>query len=421
MPARAAACLTMACVFWRRRIDRCLEQELEPLALARADAVGAPLPPGRLERLVGAIDAVLPAGVRGPEARRCIEEVRGGLAAAPVDLLLDPRAVDEETEGGTHRGIREQRMAGLGARALAVDLAPRIREIEAEVLRRARRTDEHAALAALLEPHQDVVLHLHVPGEVVFTGLQHGPRRGDGVAAPFHLDAVEERAVRHVVAGMKLRADRVARLEIDEPIRSGAHRLDIGGRLPRPGAPIGAEDVPGNHHAARATEGLRPERIRLLEHDFHRVLPDLLNALEIAIDPERRRRRGGVGRVFPGEDQVGGGERRAVVPAHSLLEGPGHRGAVPGDAAVLGARDLGRQHRHELPFRVEVGEGLVEDPRSGHVLHAHGEVGIEDGRRLPVQQSQRARLRPAASAGTPTRRPAPARAWRGGGGPQEER
>src|SRR5687768_16693806 len=86
---------------------------------------------------------------------------------------------------------------------LALDRAPRVGEIEAQVLRRARLADEHAALAALLEPRQDVVLHLHIPGEVVFTCLQHGPGRGHGIAAAFHLDAVEERPIRHVVAGMQ--------------------------------------------------------------------------------------------------------------------------------------------------------------------------------------------------------------------------
>ena len=38
---------------------------------------------------------------------------------------------------------------------------------------------------------QDLVLDLHVPGEVVLAGLQHGARRRDRVAAALHLDGVE--------------------------------------------------------------------------------------------------------------------------------------------------------------------------------------------------------------------------------------
>ena len=54
--------------------------------------------------------------------------------------------------------------------------------------------DVDAALAAVLQPHQDLVLDLHVPGIVVFAGLQHRARRRHRVAAALHLDRVEVRA-----------------------------------------------------------------------------------------------------------------------------------------------------------------------------------------------------------------------------------
>ena len=47
MPALAAACFTMAWFFWRRLID--LVEHLQPLAVLRADPVGAPLPAGLVE------------------------------------------------------------------------------------------------------------------------------------------------------------------------------------------------------------------------------------------------------------------------------------------------------------------------------------------------------------------------------------
>ena len=89
------------------------------------------------------------------------------------------------------------------------------------------------ALAALLEAQQDLVLDLHVPGEVVLAGLQHRARRRDGVAAALHLDRVEVRPVRHVVVGIDLAADHVARLEVDEHVGAGADRLEVGRRLAR--------------------------------------------------------------------------------------------------------------------------------------------------------------------------------------------
>ena len=54
--------------------------------------------------------------------------------------------------------------------------------------------DVGAALAALLEALEDLVLDLHVPGVVVLAGLDDRARRPDRVAAALHLDLVEERA-----------------------------------------------------------------------------------------------------------------------------------------------------------------------------------------------------------------------------------
>ena len=85
-------------------------------------------------------------------------------------------------------GSRQRRMLGLEARALAVDLGPRIGGVELDVLDVAAGRDVDLALAALLQALKDLVLDLHVPGEVVFAGLQHRARRRHRVAAALHLD-----------------------------------------------------------------------------------------------------------------------------------------------------------------------------------------------------------------------------------------
>ncbi len=90
-------------------------------------------------------------------------------------------------------------MLRLEARALAVDLGPGVGVVELQVLDAAAGRDDDAALAALLQPHEDLVLDLEIPGEVVLAGLQHRARRRYRIAAALHLDAVEMRPVRLVV------------------------------------------------------------------------------------------------------------------------------------------------------------------------------------------------------------------------------
>ena len=80
-------------------------------------------------------------------------------------------------------------MLRLEAGALAVDLGPGIGVVELHVLDAAAGRDDDVALAALLQPLEDLVLDLQVPGEVVLAGLQHRARRRDGIAAALHLDA----------------------------------------------------------------------------------------------------------------------------------------------------------------------------------------------------------------------------------------
>ena len=92
----------------------------------------------------------------------------------------------------------------------------------------AAQDDVDAPLAALLEPQEDVVLDLHVPGVVELGGLDDRSRGRGSVAAALELEGVEERPVGHVVRRVELTAHDVTRLEIHETERPGADGLEVG-------------------------------------------------------------------------------------------------------------------------------------------------------------------------------------------------
>ena len=232
MPALAAACLTMAWFFCRGALIEVWKRNLSRLpSLARIPS--APRFQPAASRTWLALSTLNSQRVfleRKRDGR--VEEVGAGLPAAPVDLLLDRGPVHEQVQRLAHR--RDPRGPGAWSstlRPLAVHLGPRVGEVALDVLGVAGRPDVDPALAALLHAPEDVVLHLQVPRVVVLAGLQHRARRGHRVAAALHLDGVEERAVGHVVGRVRLPAHDVARLEVGEPVRAGADRLQVGGRL----------------------------------------------------------------------------------------------------------------------------------------------------------------------------------------------
>ena len=280
-------------------------------------------------------------------------------------------------------------MLGLEARALAVDFGPRIGRVELDMFDAAARGDDHPALAALFQSQENLVLDLHVPAEVELAGLQHAARRRHRIAAAFHLDGVEIGPVLHVVVGVDHALDHVARLEVLELVGTGADRLEVGRRVARFVADIVGEQVLGQDGARRSDEGVGPEGRRLREFHDDRVVVDLLDHdVLVGADGDRGRRR--VLRILPGEDDVVGGERLAVVPGDALLQLPGHRLAVGGQGAVLAARDGFRQHRPQVAVAVPAGQRLVEQARAILVLGADGEMRIEQGRPLPPQHLQQA-------------------------------
>ena len=156
-------------------------------------------------------------------------------------------------------------MRGLDAGALTVHVFVGVGEVALDVLDVAAGHDVGLALAALLQALEDLVLDLHVPGVVELAGLDDGARRRHRVTAALHLDGVEVGAVGHVVGRVQLAAHDVARLEVHEPVGTGADRLEVGRRLARLVALEGREQVLGDDHAAHAHEGVGPERRRLGE------------------------------------------------------------------------------------------------------------------------------------------------------------
>src|SRR2546425_2676577 len=299
-------------------------------------------------------------------------------------------AVYQQTQGLADGGVGEEGMGCLDARALAVDLLPWIRLVALDVLDVAARRGLELATAALLHAAHDLFLDLHVPRVVVLRRLHDRAPRRHGVAAALHLDGVEVRAVRHVIGRVQLAAHDVARLEVDEAIGAGPDRLEVRRRLARLGALERLEQVLGKDHAAVAAEAVRPERRRILEHELHRVAVELVDARDVLVRADRGGRRGGIRRVLPVEDDVVGGERLAVVPHDALLEPPPDRLAVLGDRAVLAGPDLAGQDPHDVAVGVAGPEPRAEDARAVLVLGAGGEMRVQQRRRLPPEDLQRA-------------------------------
>ena len=249
------------------------------------------------------------------------------------------------------------------------------------------------ALATLLQAQQDFVLDLHVPGEIIFAGLQHRTRGRDGIAAALEFKAVEMGLVGHVVVRVDHAREQIARLEFLEEVRAGADRGEVGRRFAGLGAGEILEQMLGDDHAGDADESLGPERLGDIEHHLDGERVDFLD-LDVLVGTGTDGRSGGVTGVFPVEHHIIGGERLAVVPLDALLELPGDGFAVGREAAVFPGRDFGGKNRDHVAVRIPAGEGFVEHPRAVLVLGAGGEMRVQQGGALPPQHLER----PAAAA-----------------------
>ena len=250
----------------------------------------------------------------------------------------------------------------------------------------------HLAFAGGFQPEQDFVFDLHVPGIIIFAGLQHRARGRYRVAAALDFQRVEMRPVGDVVVGVALGQHHVARLEIDEHVGAGADRLQIGRRVARFAADVIRKQMFWEDHAVGADKGIGPVRRRLVEEDANGEIVDLFD-LDVLVAADRDGRGLRLPRIFPGEDDVVGGERLAVMPFDAALQLPDHRAAVLGEPVIFLARNFGGQHRHQIAVAVPSRQRLVEDPRAFLVLGADGEMRVEQGDRLPIEQLQQRRRR----------------------------
>jgi len=119
----------------------------------------------------------------GDKPLRIVDEIAGGNAGAPIDVVLRGLSIDQHVQRLSHGRVAQHRKLGLDTGPFAVDLGPGIGAIELDVLDVATGRDYRHALAALFQPLQDLILDLHVPSVVVLPGPDDGPGGGNGVTA----------------------------------------------------------------------------------------------------------------------------------------------------------------------------------------------------------------------------------------------
>ena len=92
----------------------------------------------------------------------------------------------------------------LQAAALTIHLGPGIGKVHLDMLNTRTGRDQHFAFPTAFQPAEHLVLHLHVPGKVEFTGLENSPRRRRGIATALQLYRVKEGPVGHMVVRIDL-------------------------------------------------------------------------------------------------------------------------------------------------------------------------------------------------------------------------
>src|SRR5262249_55062084 len=151
------------------------------------------------QQLVRPVYVELPFRVLRDEAFGIVEKIPGRDRGASIDVSLDRGAIDEQTERLPDGRIAEQWMFRLGAGMLAIDLGPRVGDVDLDVLYPAALDDLGApsGVTGVFEFDEDLVLDLHVPSVVVLTCLDHSARGRYGIAAALHFNRVEIRPIGH--------------------------------------------------------------------------------------------------------------------------------------------------------------------------------------------------------------------------------
>src|SRR5882762_8361242 len=110
-------------------------------------------------------------------------------------------------------------MRSTGVRALPVNLARRITEVEDESLHHRAAGGDQLARCALRQLRQHLRLNLEVPGVVDLAGLQRRAGSACGVTTTLQLDLPEEGLVRVAIQLVNLVDHDVAGLELAHLIR----------------------------------------------------------------------------------------------------------------------------------------------------------------------------------------------------------
>ena len=149
---------------------------------------------------------------------------------------------------------------------------------------------------------------------------------------------------RHVVVGVELATDNIARFEFDEPVRPGTNWSQVIRCFARPRTRVVGEQMFWNNAAERADKGIGPKRGWLVEQDAYRDVIDLLDG-NVASNANRHCGRRWVLGEFPIEHHVVGRKWLPVVPSNAGFELPRHRFAIRRQAAVLDGWNLGGQNK----------------------------------------------------------------------------
>ena len=384
-----------------QRVDGRLIHEAHLDAGLFTNAVRATRPASFVEQLIRLGDVELAdvhvGGVLRSDRVRRGHDVAGRLTRRAIQLFRDRLAVDGHRQCLTHLQVGQERVlrGRLGARAIGFGV--RVGKVDQEALD--VRADCRCELAApaLHQLIQDLRLDLQVPRVVGLTRLEDGTRGLSRVAAALDLDLFEERLGRVAEVRVDLVGDDVAGLELLDLVRTGAVGRQVAGRVLRLGAHVVLELRLLDDVVQRTDKELVRVGVRLFpsHHDRRRVGSlDLLDAFgDLAV----RGGSGWVGDVLVREHHVGGGEVAAVGPFEPWLELPGDGPEVARHTAVVDGRDLCGQQGDWFAVRSHRRERLEHQTRGVVVLGALGEVAVQDGRRLPVDDPQQVALAASAS------------------------
>jgi len=151
----------------------------------------------------------------------------------------------------------------------------------------------------------------------------------------------------------------------------------------------GGEDVLRQDAAAlRRGEVAVPAELWLLERDLHSEVVHRLDVLNRVVERGVGRLVRGVDHPLPGEDDVVGREWLAVTPQHALQQRVRDAGEIGGHQPVLLRRHLRRQAGDRRTVRQEVDQRLGDQAGGKLVLEAAGQLHVQRGRRLPLQDLQ---------------------------------